>query len=70
METRFIGRTNELALLNRLWESEKSQFLVLYGRRRVGKTSLLAEWISRKTVVKPEAIGYKLSTLTACQGFF
>jgi len=56
VETRFIGRTTELALLDRLWESKKSQFLVLYGRRRVGKTSLLAEWITRKSAAQPPAI--------------
>jgi uncharacterized protein len=53
VEQKFIGRARELALLDRLWASEKSQFLVLYGRRRVGKTRLLAEWISRKTAVNP-----------------
>ncbi len=55
MESKFIGRSNELALLDRLWESEKPQFLVLYGRRRVGKTRLLAEWIFRQTAVNPPA---------------
>jgi uncharacterized protein len=35
-------------LLNRLWEAEqKAQLMILYGRRRVGKTRLLSEWKSR-----------------------
>lgn len=55
METKFIGRSSELTLLDRLWQSEKAQFLVLYGRRRVGKTRLLAEWISRKPVAQQPA---------------
>jgi len=37
----FVNRTSELALLSEAWESEKSEFVVLYGRRRIGKTELL-----------------------------
>jgi AAA+ ATPase superfamily predicted ATPase len=43
----FFGREGELEELDRLWTSSKAQFLILYGRRRVGKTALLAEWIRR-----------------------
>lgn len=43
----FFGRERELEELNRRWESHKEEFLILYGRRRVGKTALLAEWIRR-----------------------
>lgn len=42
----FIGREKELRLLNKLYTSEKFEFLVLYGRRRVGKTFLLREFAS------------------------
>lgn len=41
----FVGRQHELALLDRLWESQSAEFLVLYGRRRVGKTRLLTHWL-------------------------
>lgn len=41
----FIGRQKELAVLDNLWESNSAQFLILYGRRRVGKTALLTHWI-------------------------
>ncbi len=41
----FIGRKNELQLLDRLWESPQSALLILYGRRRVGKTRLLTHWM-------------------------
>ena len=37
----FINRDVELAQLNRLYNSEKAELFVLYGRRRVGKTELL-----------------------------
>lgn len=40
----FIGRKKELELLEELYTSGKFEFLVLYGRRRVGKTSLLQEF--------------------------
>lgn len=47
MKFAFMGRTQELALINQLWEASGAQFLVLYGRRRIGKTALLADWIER-----------------------
>jgi uncharacterized protein len=47
MATEFFGRQQELEELDRLWGSFKAEFLILYGRRRVGKTALLAEWIQR-----------------------
>ncbi len=43
----FIGRKNELQTLDRLWDSPKAELLVLYGRRRVGKTRLLTHWMER-----------------------
>ncbi len=47
MAHEFFGRERELQELDRLWASSKEEFLILYGRRRVGKTALLAEWIRR-----------------------
>ena len=47
MKFEFYGRQSELQTLDELWASEKEEFLILYGRRRVGKTALLAEWIRR-----------------------
>jgi len=43
----FVGRQREMALLGGLWRSPQAAFLVLYGRRRVGKTRLLWEWMQR-----------------------
>lgn len=45
----FIGRTTELKLLSDLWASDKAQLLLLYGRRRVGKTRLLTHWQTPNT---------------------
>lgn len=36
----FIGRDRELASLKRLYASDRFEFTVIYGRRRVGKTAL------------------------------
>lgn len=41
---KFIGRKRELNLLTRLNEREGAQFLILYGRRRIGKTHLIQHW--------------------------
>lgn len=41
----FVGRSMELADLNRLYASDKAEFLILYGRRRIGKTRLLTHWM-------------------------
>jgi uncharacterized protein len=37
----FVGRTTEQRLLESRWRSQGSELVVLYGRRRVGKTELL-----------------------------
>lgn len=44
----FIGREKELADLNELYSQNKFQLFVLYGRRRVGKTTLLNEFCKDK----------------------
>ncbi len=36
-----IGRKSELETLERVYSSRKSEFIILYGRRRVGKTFLI-----------------------------
>ena len=41
-----IGRTKEIEELNRLYESDESEFAAVYGRRRVGKTYLVRETFS------------------------
>ena len=44
----FIGRERELSTLNRLYASDKFEFAVIYGRRRVGKTALITEFVKNK----------------------
>jgi hypothetical protein len=44
----FIGRDKELTTLNNLYNESAFQMVVIYGRRRVGKTALISEFISDK----------------------
>ena len=41
-----IGRKDQINLLNQTLESDKSEFVVVYGRRRVGKTFLIDEFFN------------------------
>lgn len=45
---RFIGRKNELHTLNTEY-NRNSSFVVIYGRRRVGKTTLIKEFLKNKS---------------------
>lgn len=47
----FVGRERELTSLNRLYRSDKFEFAVIYGRRRVGKTALINRFISDKRAI-------------------
>lgn len=44
----FIGREAELKFLQDRYEEKKGQLIVLYGRRRVGKTETLREFCRKK----------------------
>ncbi len=47
---------NELQLLNRYYRSGKTECIVVYGRRRVGKTSLINEFATGKRTIYFTAI--------------
>lgn len=47
----FVNRTTELELLEKRYASSKAEFFVLYGRRRVGKTELLAHFCEGKRAI-------------------
>lgn len=44
----FVGREVELSKLEEGWRSEEFQMVVVYGRRRVGKTTLIQEFCKGK----------------------
>lgn len=44
----FTGRTAELQLLEKAYASDKSELAVIYGRRRIGKSALVAQFLRGK----------------------
>ena len=46
----FFGRDQEKKQLKDLYDSNKAEFLAIYGRRRVGKTYLISEYFKDKGV--------------------
>lgn len=44
----FIGRKHELKILEETYAKEGFQMTVIYGRRRIGKSTLIAEFIKNK----------------------
>ena len=44
----FFGRSNEINKLNEMYNSDNFELAIIYGRRRVGKTTLIREFIKEK----------------------
>ena len=71
MMQRFIGRARELEALERAWASNRFEFTVVYGRRRVGKTRLIREYITDKPAVYFMALEADEATnLASCSRVF
>jgi AAA+ ATPase superfamily predicted ATPase len=49
--TMFIGRADELKVLNERYSNENFEFFVVTGRRRIGKTTLLREFCKDKKAI-------------------
>jgi len=64
---RFIDREKELAALEELWARPGAQFLALYGRRRIGKTTLLLAFARDKPHVY--WVASRLSSATLLSSF-
>ncbi|HJF09311.1 MAG TPA: ATP-binding protein [Lactobacillus crispatus] len=47
----FVGRHQELEQLNQVYQENDFQFTVIYGRRRIGKTSLINEFLKDKKAI-------------------
>ena len=56
MKMKFIGRQYELAMLEKFWNSDDFEFIVIYGRRRIGKSSLIDVFREGKMGVYFEAV--------------
>ena len=42
---KFVDRSNEIAALEREYQRDGASMVILYGRRRVGKTELIRHFI-------------------------
>jgi len=48
MFQQFVDRENELRLLGDTYKQNKSSLIIIYGRRRIGKTELIKQFIKDK----------------------
>ncbi len=51
---RFIGRKAEWKRLSKITSMDEAQIIVIYGRRRVGKTELIEQFFRKKNLLKFE----------------
>ena len=47
-QQKFVNRKNELHFLESRYKSNSPEFIVIYGRRRVGKTELMLKFLENK----------------------
>ena len=65
----FVNRVSELDILEKHFGSGKAEFYVLYGRRRVGKTELLAHFCEgKRSIFFVSDLGSELSLRTSLSG--
>lgn len=50
-EIRFVGRKQEMEKLEELYAEKEFQMVIIYGRRRVGKTTLINEFCKNKKTI-------------------
>jgi uncharacterized protein len=48
MSTNIIGRNEEIKILKKCVDAKKAHFVVVYGRRRIGKTYLIKEYFNHQ----------------------
>lgn len=58
-----IGRDEEIRILDDLFKSNKSEFLAIYGRRRIGKTFLIRRFFEHKKTIFFNVTGTKKGKL-------
>lgn len=69
LEEVFIGRSAELAFLDKLYNSNKFEMLIMHGRRRVGKSYLLTHFANKHKVNTVYFVGDKCSEKINVQNF-
>ena len=74
MITKFIDRENELNFLEKKYKEATAGFIVVYGRRRVGKTELIRQFFRNKLhiyfVASKTTISEQLSMFIICIMYF
>ncbi len=71
----FIGREKEIVLIQKHIDTDRFEFGIIYGRRRIGKTTLIKEIIKKNNgiyfVASEMDYGYNLSELSkVVAGYF
>jgi AAA+ ATPase superfamily predicted ATPase len=51
MDEKFVNRETELEFLQSEYEKSRASLVIIYGRRRIGKTSLIKKFISDKSAL-------------------
>ena len=51
----FYNRADELTALEERWQSPRAEYIVIYGRRRIGKTELILRFAEHKRCLYFEA---------------
>ena len=65
--SQFYCREDELRKLNKRYAGDKFECIVIYGRRRVGKTALINEFCKDNNAGRPLQV--KISTNPAGEGW-
>ncbi|NGX28590.1 MAG: hypothetical protein K940chlam1_00772 [Candidatus Anoxychlamydiales bacterium] len=68
-QNKIIGRTEEKRMLEKLYRSQRAEFLAIYGRRRVGKTFLVREFFKDKGVFFEITGSYNVKNIDQLQNF-
>ena len=68
MEQQLVGRKYEWDLLNEVMNSSESEMVIVYGRRRVGKTFLINRFFDNTYAFKHTGVFHK-STETQLERF-
>ena len=61
--SQFYCREDELRKLNKRYAGDKFECIVIYGRRRVGKTALINEFCKDKPTIEHDRKGKSGSSL-------
>ena len=55
----FVGRLKELKALEQIHSQNRASVIVIYGRRRIGKTELIENFFADKNLLKFEGLQVK-----------